>query len=248
MAIGVIELRPKACYDDKQWKPAVVGNIIRAGYLRYAADYDEKSKTATIKTLNFLKDGHVSVSDRTRDQLSYSSYAPLMHRHARAIGTIGGGGYNSSRIDRDDTRLVQFKTIKELNVYLASFNIKPVAADTAPANQVVLPQGAQTVQELYEELAKVMATNPASATAPVVKCSGAVDTDILDDLQLAKQTLAISKALLANAIDGVAKRFEAQANAEIARVYKELSPTSKVPTVALTAAVVPPAPKVPAKK
>lgn len=248
MAIGVIELRPKACYDDKQWKPAVVGNVSRPGYLRYAADYDEKSKTTTIKTLNFLKDDHVSVSDRTRDQLSYSSYAPLLHRHARAIGAIGGSGYNSSRIDREDARLVQFKTIKELNVYLAGFNIKPVAADAAPANQVVLPQGTQTVQELYEELAKVMATNPASATAPVVKCSGTVNADVLDDLQLAKQTLAIGKALLVNAIDGVAKRFETQANAEIARIYKELSPTSKVPTVTLTAAVVPSPPKVSAKK
>lgn len=250
MTIGVIELRPKSCHDDKQWKPAVVGNISRPGYLRYAADYDEKAKTATIKTLNFLKDGHVSMSDRTSDQLRYGAYAPLLHRHARAIGTVSttGGGWNASHIDRDDTRLVLFKTVKELNVYLATHNIKPVVADTAPANQVVLPQGQQTVQELYQELAKVMATNPAAATAPVVKCSGAVDTDTLDDLDLAKQTLAISKALLDNALDGVAKRFELQANNEIARIYKELSPTSKVPTIALTATVVPAKPKAVVKK
>lgn len=249
MAIGVLELRPKPCHDDKQWKPAVVGNISRPNTLRYAAHYDEKTKTTTIKTLTFLKDGHVSVNERTRDQLRYNAYAPLLHRHARAIGSIGSGsGWSSSHIDRDDTRLVQFKTVKELNVYLATHGIKPVVADTAPANQVVLPQGTQTVQELYEELAKVMATNPAAATAPVVKCSGAADTDVLEDAQLAKQTLAISKALLANAIDGVAKRFEAQANNEIARIYKELSPTAKVPTIALTASVVAAAPKVPAKK
>lgn len=247
MAIGVIELRPKACYDDKQWKPAVVGNISRPGYLRYAADFDEKTKIPTIKTLNFLKDDHVSVSERTRDQLRYSSYAPLLHRHARAIGAVGGTGYNSCYIDRDDTRLVVFKTIKELNVYLATHNIKPVAADVAPANQVVLPQGQQTVQELYEQLAKQLALNPASATAPVVKCSGGDDTDTLEDLQLAKQTLAISKALLSNAINGVAKRFETQANQEIARIYKELSPTSKVPTVTLSAAVVPTKPATPKK-
>lgn len=247
MAIGVIELRPKACYDDKQWKPAVVGNITRPGVLRYAADFDEKTKTATIKTLNFLKDGHVSVTERTRDQLRYSSYAPLLHRHARAIGAVGGSGYNSSHIDRDDTRLVEFKTIKHLNDYLIEHKIKPVVAEIAPANQVVLPQGQQTVQELYEQLAKVLAVDPTAATAPVVKCTGGVDTDTLEDLQLAKQTVAISKSLLANALDGVAKRFETQANAEIARIYKELSPTSKVPTVTLSATVVTAKPATPKK-
>ena len=238
MTIGVIELRPKACYDDKQWKPAVVGNVIRPGFLRYAAEYDEKTKTATIKTLNFLKDGHVSVSDRTRDQLRYSSYSPLLHRHARAIGTVGGTGYNSGYIDREDARLAEFKTIRDLNDYLVEHKIKPVVVETAPVNQVVLPQGQQTVQELYEQLAKVMAVDPKAATAPVLKCPNAADTDTLDDLQLAKQTIAISKSLLTNAVDGVAKRFETQANTEIARIYKELSPNSKVPTVTLSAAVV----------
>ena len=235
MTIGVIELRPKACHDDKQWKPAVVGNISRAGVLRYAAGFDEPTKTPVIKSMPFLKDGKLAYNERSRDQLRYNGYAPLLHRHSRAIGCSSG---NNSHIDRDDTRVVQFKTIAELNVYLNGHGIKTVAADAAPANQVVLPQGTQTVQELYEQLAKVMAVNPASATAPVIKCSGAVDTDTLDDMQLARQTLAISKALLTNAIDGVAKRFETQANAEIARIYKELSPTSKVPTVTLSAAVV----------
>lgn len=235
MTIGVIELRPKACYDDKQWKPAVVGNISRAGTLRYAADFEEKTKTPVIKTMPFLKDNKVAYNERTRDSLRYNGYAPLLHRHSRAIGCTSG---SSNYIDRDDTRVVQFKTIAELNVYLAGHGIKTVAADKAPANQVVLPQGTQTVQELYEHLAKAMAVNPNAATAPVVKCSGTADTDTLDDLQLAKQTLAISKALLDNAITIVAKRFEVQANAEIARVYKELSPTSKVPTVTLSAAVV----------
>lgn len=245
MTIGVIELRPKACYDDKQWKPAVVGNISRTGTLRYAAGYDEPSKTPVIKTMPFLKDGKVAFNERSRDQLRYNGYAPLLHRHSRAIGCSSS---NSSYIDRDDTRVVQFKTIAELNVYLTGHGIKAVAADTAPANQVVLPQGQQTVQELYEELAKVLAVNPAAATSPVVKCADAVDTDTLDDMQLVKQTLAISKSLLTNAIDGVAKRFETQANQEIARIYKELSPSSKVPTVTLSAAVVTAPAKAPAKK
>lgn len=248
MTIGVIELRPKACYDDKQWKPAVVGNVSRAGVLRYAADYDEKTKTPVIKTMPFLKDNKVAHNERTRDQLRYSSYAALLHRHARAIGTVvNGSGWNSGIIDRDDTRVVLFNTIKDLNDYLVEHKIKPVVAEVAPANQVVLPAGTQTVQELYQELAKVMAKDPTAATAPVVKCRAAADTDILEDAQLATQTLAIGKALLSNAIDGVAKRFETQANTEIARIYKELSPTSKVPTVILSATVVPAKPATPKK-
>lgn len=238
MAIGVIELRPKACCDDKQWNPAVIGNIIRPGYVRYASAYDEKSKTTTFKTLNFNKDGHVSSTERSREQLRRSCEAPLLHRHARAIGAVGGSGYNAWHIDREDTRLVEFTSIKDLNDYLTEQKIKTVAVDPTPVNQVVLPKGTQTVQELYQELAKVMATNPAAASAPVVKCSGVVDTATMDDQQLAKQTLAISKALLTNAIDGVAKRFEKQANEEISRIYRELSPGTKIPVVALTASVV----------
>lgn len=249
MTIGVIELRPKACYDDKQWVPAAVGNITRPGYLRYAVESDAKGKEVTIKSINFLKGGHASNADRVRDQLRYNNYAPLLHRHARAIGTTSkDGGWQSGHIDADDTRLVEFKTIKDLNAYLATHKIAPAAPNASPVNQVVLPQGTQTVQELYQELAKVMAKDPKAASAPVIKCVGSIDTDTLTDAQMGVQTLNIGKALLTNAVDGVAKRFEHQANAELARVYKELNPGAKVPTVALTATIVPPGETVVVKK
>lgn len=246
MTIGVIELRPKACHSDSQWMPAAVGTITRPNTIRYAADYDEKASDTTIKTLTFLKDGHVAWNERTKDQLKYSSYAPLLHRHARAIGTASSnGGWNSGAIDREDTRLVEFKTIKELNEYLAVHSIKPVAADETAFDAVVLAPQAQTVEELYQELAKVMATNPKAAAATVVKCSGGSDAVALTDTQLGQQTAAISKALLSSAVSNVAKQFEQQANAQIARIYKELNPRVSIPTVTLTATVVPKAPKAP---
>lgn len=246
MTIGVIELRPKACHNDAQWAPAVVGNVSRPSTIRYAADYDDKTGVVTIKTLSFLKDGHVAWNERTKDQLKYSSYAPLLHRHGRAIGTVSSnGGWSSGHIEREDTRLVEFKTIKELNEYLAVHGIKPVAVAKAAVDSIVLAPQTQTVEELYQELAKVMATNPKAASSPVVKCSVDLDTAVLTDEQLGQQTVAISKALLNSAVSNVAKQFEQQANAQIARIYKELNPRVTVPTVALTATVVPKAPKAP---
>lgn len=250
MTIGVIELRPKSCANDKEWSPAVIGNISRPGFIRYAALHDEKTGVTIIRTLNFLKDGFVAYNERTKDQLKYSGHAPLLHRHAQAIGTItqDNRGWSAIQIEREDARLVEFKTIKEFNAYLAAHNIKAVAEDTGPTNSVVLAAGTQTVEELYKELAKVMATNPKAASAPVVKCSASSDDETLTDTQLGEQTIAVGKALLTNAVANVAKQFEIQANERIARIYKELSPTSKVPTVVLTAVVVPNGPKVPGIK
>lgn len=240
MTIGVIELRPKASCTDNQWMPAAVGNISRPGTIRYAADYDEKTDTATIKTLTFLKDGHVAWNERTKDQLQYASYAPLLHRHGRAIGTVStSGNYSSTRIDREDARLLEFETVKAFNDYLATHGIKPVAADKAAFDAVVLAPQTQTVEELYQELAKVMATNPKAASSPVVKCSAGSNTVSLTDTQLGQQTSAISKALLSSAVSNVAKQFEQQANNQIARIYRELNPRATIPTVTLTASVVP---------
>ena len=240
MTIGVIELRPKACHNDNQWMPAVVGNISRPGVIRYAADYEEKTGVVTIKSLPFLKDGHVAGNERTKDQLKYSSCAPLLHRHGRAIGSVSSnGGWNAGAISREDTRLVEFKTIKELNEYLATHSIKPVAADKVAVDSIVLAPETQTVEELYQELAKVMATNPKAASSPVVKCSVVTNTVDMTDTQLGLQTVAISKALLSSAVSNVAKQLEQQANAQIARIYQELNPRVTVPTVTLTATVVP---------
>lgn len=238
MTIGIIEGRTQG---TEVWSPIAIGNANNSRGVRYIASLPKAN--ATVKkpqfiTMSFNKDGGASESDTPRRQRIYESYAPLLHTMCRALGVqVNSCGWSSKEIDRKHLRMVTFATSTELNVYLTANGIKTTLPD-AGVSDVVIPQTGQTVEELYRELGKMIAVDPAKATAKAVVQQQLTDFKLTDD-QTVELQRNLQAGLIKNAAANIAKRLESQANSDIAKLFKEFD-AKNPPTIQLSTTVVAP--------
>ncbi|MNC05683.1 hypothetical protein D3C75_531740 [compost metagenome] len=241
MTVSIIEGRTQG---TEVWSPIAVGNASARTGVRYISDLPKanaKSQTPKFAVMHFNKDGGASESEGPRRQRIYESYSPQLHKMCRALGVSfnkNGWSSSSTEIDRKSLRLLSFANHVELNKYLLEREIKPVVSGTE-VTEVTVAQSGQTVAELYQELGKVMASNPKAATAKVVAANQNSEFRLTDEQALLLQR-NIQAALIKNAGQSIAKRLESQANGDIAKLYQEFG-IKNPPTIKLVTEVVTPA-------
>lgn len=228
------------------WTPIVVGNASGERGIRYIAVLpraDATKQTPIFKTITFLKDGSASDSDTTRQQLKCAGASQQLHKMAKALNVeYSDYQWNRKQIDRESLRLLSFANHTDLNAYLLNHSIKPVVSGTEATivTEVVIPE-AQTVAELYQELGKIIATNPKAGSAKAVVTQSLTDFKLTDD-QIKLLQRNIQASLIKNAAANIAKQLEAKANVDIVKLYQAFD-VKNPPVIKLTSEILPAAPK-----
>lgn len=239
MTVSIIEGRTQG---TDVWSPLVVGNANANQGVRYISNLPKanaKSQKPTFATMYFNKDGGASESEMPRRQRIYESYAPLLHSMARALDVLFHKySWSNTEIERKHLRQVTFANHTALNKYLLEREIKPVVSGTEATvvTEVVIAQD-KTVAELYQELGKVMATDPKAANAKAVVAQPMTEFKLTDD-QLVLLQRNVQASLVKNAGQSIAKRLESRANSDIAKLYQEFG-VKNPPTIKLVTEVLP---------
>ena len=244
MTVRIIEARTR---DTEVWTPIAVGNASGAQGIRYIAQLprvDVKTRAPEFKTLSFNKDGGVSEAETYRRQLNFDGTSPQLMKMAKALNVeLSQHGWRTQKIERMSLRLVSFAGHTDLNAYLLKHAVKPVVSGTEATivAEVVLPQGEQTVSELYQTLGKMIATDPKVASAKAIVAAHLTEFKLTDDqVQLLQRN--IQAALIKNAGQNIASRLEAQANIDIAKLYNAFD-VKNPPVIKLTSEILPAVPK-----
>lgn len=240
MTVRIIEAQTRG---TDVWTPIAVGNAWGQRGIRYIATLpavDAKRQTPEFKTLSFNNDGGVSESETYRMQLRDGGTSSQLQKMANALNVSKVDySWRIEMIHRAALRMVSFCGHADLNKYLLDRQIKPVVSGTEATvvTEVQIPSGDRTLSELYQEIGKMIATDPKSGNAKVVVVPQLNEFKLTDD-----QIVLLQRNLQASLIKGaganIASRLEAQANADIAKLYQVFG-VKNPPVIKLTSEILP---------
>lgn len=240
MTVRIIEARSR---DTEVWTPIAVGNATGAQGIRYIATLpraDAKKQTPELKTLGFNKDGGVSEADSYRQQLRIGGTSTQIQKMCKALDVdTTDYSWRHKQYDRKSLRLLSFSNHTQLNEYLLKHQVKPVVSGTEATvvAEMQIPEGERTVEELYQELGKIIATDPKVGKAKAVVAPQLNEFKLTDEQVLLLQR-NIQATLIKNAGASIAAQLEVKANLAVVRLYETFG-IKNPPVIKLTSEILP---------